>query len=572
MLRLLRFSAAVLCLALLPALPGRADKVTATIRKADVRLQTRVTLRSPRILVGEVLERLSKQSGVSLTADDWSAAGSDAVTVSLRDVPLADAMNALWSLFSYRHMEWDWRRSAVKQQAGQYTYKLARPDYARFQAERLREQVQTDFEAQARELLDALNMPPDQLKEAAKTDKLLNSLLVDGRVAPGLRILASLPPETLLNLLRNQPPLSIPVTELSPEAQKALQASWDWEDARGIGQHLPDGRVVPMPRNSHIGIIVAHSPELVAPALYIETGRGGGQYFGGAWMEDAWRQKMNAEWVQPGEAVDNLAARALVYPRRPPPAADRPHALADYLLRFSDAAQVPLMARIPHDLDSGTSEDTISQLPTAKTIKAFLAGMGKNSPNLQHKWRGGVLLLTCQNWFTQESEDARLPWSEVRRLRDAEAAGDGFLSLDDLAHAAAVLNEAQMKTLGEWLPVMDNAAGWHDFLAFYDKTPEYRPRVLSAKGDDFQYPESLVNAQLGIDTLRVTHPNLRLQIQQKQRAEDKPPAHVILFVVRDDDGVKPINGQGFGYTAHEYQASLKVDEGTPGDKTGSVAK
>ena len=128
------FIAIGLFLALLPAFPSRADEVTAAMRKADARLQTRVTLRSPRILVGEMLERLSRQSGVTLTADADSLTGGDSVAVSLRDVPLADAMNALWSLFSYRHAEWDWRRNAIRGESGRYAYTLARPDYARNRA------------------------------------------------------------------------------------------------------------------------------------------------------------------------------------------------------------------------------------------------------------------------------------------------------------------------------------------------------------------------------------------------------------------------------------------------------
>ena len=196
---------------------------------------------------------------------------------------------------------------------------------------------------------------------------------------------------------------------------------------------------------------------------------------------------------------------------------------------------------------------------------------------MDHKWRGGVLLLTCQNWLVGESEGARLPWPEVKRLRDAEAAGDGFLTLDNIAHAANVLNDAQMTALGEWFPVMANAAQWHDFLAFYDKTPEYHPHVLSAKGDDYQYPESLVNSQLGIDALRVTHPNLRLQIQQRQDVQSKPPMHHLMFVVRDDNGIHPLAGQGFGWAAHEYQARLQVSEKSdtaapPGGRQSGTAK
>ncbi len=574
MLVRLSFAALGLFLLFILAPVSQADEVTAAMRQADTRLQTRITLRSPHILIGELLERLSKQSGVTLAADEWSTVGSDSVTVSLRNVPLADAMNALWSLFSYQHAEWDWQRRAIKGEAGKYTYTLARPDYARFLAERLQEQVQTDFEAQAQELFDALNMPPDQLKEAAKHDLLLSSLLDDGRVGPGMQILASLPPETLQNILQNHQGITIPVSELSPEAQKALNTSWDWEDARGVGQHLPNGKIVPMPRSNQVSISIDSSPNLVAPAVYIDSGRGSGEYFGGAFMQDAWQKKMSAQWMQPGDSAEDLAsARALAAPKKMPPAVDPPHALADYLLRFSDAAQVPLIARIPLTLDAGTPLGTLSQVPKTSDVKAFLAQAQQQPLQMDHKWRGGVLLLACQNWFVGQSEDSRLPWPEVKRLRDAEASGDGFLTLNDMAHAANVLNDAQMQALGEWFPVMTEAAQWHDFLAFYDKTPEYRPRVLSAKGDDWQYQESLVDAQLGIDALRVTHPNLRLQIQQKQDTQRKPPTQEILFVVRDDEGIHPLNGRGFGWEAHEYQASLNVDEGLlTGIKKSGIAK
>ncbi len=575
MLRRLSFIPLALSLTLMPLLPAQADEVTAAMRQADPRLQTRVTLRSPRILVGELLERLSRQSGVALAADDDSTAGSDSVTVSFRDVPLADAMNAFWSLFSYKHMEWEWRRSPVKGDGGKYAYTLARPDYARFQAERLKGEVQADFEAQAKELFAALNMPPDQLKEAAKHDFLLNSMVVDGTVAPGMRVLANLPPGALTALLRGGPPITMPVSQLPPQSRQALEEARAWLAAKYASEHMPEEMIKKgTPEPTEIAITVSRNPDQVAPGLYIDTGLGSGDYFGGGYMEKPWRQKMSAQWMLPQDAADDPAsARALAPAKTPPPAPSQPHALADHLLRLSEAVQVPLIARIPHDLDEITNEGMISQLPAAKTVGAVLDGVGERPVNLQHKWRGGVLLLTCQNWFMDESEDARLPWAEVKRLRDAEAVGDGFLPLGELAHAAAVLSAAQMKRGGEWFPVLNNAAEWHDFLAFYDKTPEYRPRVLSAKGDDFQYPESLVSPPLSVDALRQRYPNLRLRVQQKRNKDEKSPTRAILFVVRDDEGVRPINGRGFTYLSHEYQASLKVDNGTPAsDKTTGAAK
>lgn len=572
MLKRLCFVSLSLFLFSLLSTTSRADEVTATMRKADTRLETRVTLHSPHILIGELLERLSQQSGVPLVADDWSTVGSDSVTVSLRNVPLADAMNAVWSLFSYKHAEWDWRCHPVKGEAGRYTYTLARPDYARFLAEHLQEQVQADFEAQAQELFDALNMPPDQLKEAAKTNLLFSGLLDDGRVRPGMEILASLPPETLQNVLQSHQDFTIPISELSPEAQKAVLTAREWEIADAAKHNISEAALGKV--SDHISISTFSEPDFVAPGLGIDTGWGTGDYFGGGFMQDAWHKKMTARWVDLGDDTDNPAsARALIASKKLAPTGDTRHPLAEYLLRFADAAQVPLIARIPHMMDAWASSGIPSQVPANSTITALLTQAQQGPLQMDHKWRGGVLLMTCQNWFVGQSEGARLPWAEVKRLRDTEASGDGFLSLDDMAHAADVLNDAQMRALNEWFPVMTNVAQWHDFLAFYDKTPEYHSRVLSAKGDDWQLPESLVNAQLNIDALRVTHPNLRLQIQQRQDTESKPPLHHIRLVVRDDDGVHPLAGQGFGWEAHEYQKSLQVDDGaTAKSQKTSAAK
>ncbi len=552
---------------------SRADEVTASMRQSDPRLQTRITIRSPRILIGELLERLSKQSGVTLTADDLSAAGSDPVTVSLHDVPLADAMNAVWSLFSYQHAEWNWRRRPIIGQPGQYTYTLTRPDYARYLAEHLQEQVQADFEAQAQELFDALDMTPDQLKEAAKNSPAVAGFLEDGTVRPGIEILASLPPETLQNILQSHQPLVVPISELPPQAQQEVADARNWEIDAAAKQGYPASALgKPADR---LSIFSSSDPSFIAPSLTIDTGWIGGGSFGGSYMQDDWQKKMNAQWMQPGDAADDpVSSRTLKAFTEMPPAGRNPaYPMADYLLRFADAAQVPLLARIPQTLENGTVPVLLSQLPAEKTIKAFLAAQAKQQGiMLASKWRSGVLLLTCQNWFLGQSETSRLPWAEVKRLRDAEAAGDGFLTLGDMAHAADVLNDAQMQALGEWFPVMASAAPWHDLLAFYDKNPEYRPRVLSAKGDDWQAPENLVNAQLNIDALRVNNPNLRLQIRQTQRMDNKPPMHEIGFVVRDNDGTHPLGGQGFGWEAHEYQRSLQVDEGTAtaGKKTGAA--
>ena len=158
--------------------------------------------------------------------------------------------------------------------------------------------MQTDFEAQAQQLFTALDLPPDRLKEVAEHDFLLSSMAVDGRVGPGMRVLAGLPPGALTALLRGGLPISMPVSQLPPQSQKALEEARAWLAAEFARQGVPDEMIkkgTPVP--TQISIYVSRDPEQVAPGLYIDTGMGSGDYFGGGYMEVPWRQKMSADWM-----------------------------------------------------------------------------------------------------------------------------------------------------------------------------------------------------------------------------------------------------------------------------------
>ena len=80
---------------------AHAGPLSEAERKQDPRLEKRVTLLAPRrYYLGELLETLSEQTGVSLSASDRDGAAGELVLVRLQDVPLFEVMNALWSLVS----------------------------------------------------------------------------------------------------------------------------------------------------------------------------------------------------------------------------------------------------------------------------------------------------------------------------------------------------------------------------------------------------------------------------------------------------------------------------------------
>jgi hypothetical protein len=530
----------------------RADALTPAMRSQDARLQTHVTLQSPRMLVGELLERLSKQSGVTVTANDWSTAGSDDVAVSLTNVPLDDAMDALWSLFSYNNAEWEWRRSG---RPGAYTYQLFRPSTARSLPDQLHEQVQADFEAQTQKLIDALSMPQDQLQEAAKHDRLLDSLLTDGRVRPGMQIFADLPPEQQQSILQGSDEYRINVSQMPPDDQNLVNQMWTWENntiAKDTGRPTDPPLV---PKHTQIRIFAVGDAGQTAPALYLDAGQGGGQYSGGEWLEDDWQKQMHTKWMMPGDTdIDPLPNQMPAPFVWPTPVATEGHALTANLLKEADTARVSMIVRIP-----AASDSIVDPIKTGTSIADFFKIAGTDPFDLDHKWHNDILLVTCQNWFVNAHEGARVPWAEVVRLRDTEAkSATGILPLSSLARAAYLLNNAQLHTLSAWFPVMENVANYREFLAYLDQSPDYWPHLLSAQGDDFVHPQELLADQLSIGQLLQQGVNLRLRLRDTQITSFGRPTQEIMIEVLNNASRKLMGGQGFAYTGHEYASQLQV--------------
>lgn len=103
-----------------------------------------MTVQASRITVGELLDKITVQTRVQVSASEEDGAADPLLCVFLRDTPLADVMDALWSLNSYQGETRRWVRS---EQQGTYLYTLYRPARTRDFAKRMRDRVQTAYEA-----------------------------------------------------------------------------------------------------------------------------------------------------------------------------------------------------------------------------------------------------------------------------------------------------------------------------------------------------------------------------------------------------------------------------------------
>ena len=463
--------------------PARSVPMTVEMRQQDPRLEKRVTLIAPHIFIGELLEDLSKQSGVMLTNGDDDESGDPQVMITVRNAPLGDVLAALCSLVSYQKAEWEWSRSGS---AGNFTYQLTQPPTARTLAARLRAQVQKEFEDQTHEMLNALKMSPNELNAAAKDNPLLQSMAdgKDNRVKPGFQIMAdSLAPDMLEAVLQGEQSVQIPISQLSPAAQAFANSQWQWELAHGAKTQKMDGTWVPMAAPQNAVIEVQRFGSNIAPTLVLDIGFGSGGYSGGAWMEKAWEKKVSDLWMLPGDITDNFQMAFVPRDKTRVRVASESQGFTELGAKMDAlAADAPLnlIARLPHDENFGSSE--ARNQPYSKSVAAFLKSAEDEMPHLRYKWHDNILLLTYPAWFVDETPDTIVPWTFVKHLRAQEMAEGGYLSLADFEEAAQKLNVGQLKTLGERVPVLKSVAVCHDFLLQMARSPSLAARMTSADG------------------------------------------------------------------------------------------
>lgn len=566
-----RFTCTVLFLAayLLFSPSSFCAPISKTMRAEDHRLEKRVTIFASRVYVGELLEEWSRQTGVTVSASDRDGASGEQVTVFLKDVPLAQAMNALYSLVSYQQAKWHWSRSSNERKGpGKYRYQLLRPAAARNLAASLRAAVQEDFEAQSGTLLAALNMTPEERREVARRNPEAGALMQSERIMAGLSVFATaLSPEARRRVLQGyeQPPVK--VSDL-PEAVRSFVRSV-WEQGQWKRKNR-DGEWEPIPEPTWIQFSASREAGQIAPSLYIfmET-IGGYGYLGGTPLEKKWQQKISDGWMLSDDAANNAASNVnLKEPEKQPLLQNQnenlyPLVLLRRLKEVSDAAPLSLMARLPLSgkRASVSIPDNLRKSPYRQTVQAFLEALADNPPYLRHKWREGILLLSDPVALLEDVEEARVPWVAVKELRAAQkAAQGGLLSVVEQFDAARRLTQPQLQRLSnDEFPQLRNAALWYDLFRRLERSPEIMQRLQTESGA----PLSLIATALR------TNPHIEPLLENPKAAyarlitkyDEKHPGVKLLYLRLFTQEGTPIE-RGFGFAI----------ESVPADGVGAVRR
>ncbi len=512
--------------------PTRIYDHPAVLRKEDKRLEQVVSADRPWVYLGELLEALSEQSGVSVTASDADGAAGEEMTAVLEAMPLADVMDNLTALLSHKGARWQWRREGDGSKGKPFVYRLMRPANAvGAYAEAMKAQIQADFEKDAEVMIAGLDMTPEELKQKAKQHPHVEYLISGKSTRMGVQAFRDgFTPEERQKIIQGLDAKVVPLKDLSPSGLKLK------DYMLGQFQSLNPGNVY---RVEAASFGVGQDSNGI-PSLWIGFGDlGAWSYLGSKSLEISTLAKAVKKWTHSGEEASSpVESRTLP---KSDPIVDK-DGVEQYLRRLRYIATeggVSILARLQRD----RGRSTTSVEPWTWTLGEYLSN-NDLAYGLMRKWRKTsdgkpVLLIEYVAWYKQDTDPVtpRVPWETIKRLRAARDTNTNASLFTATLGVASTLNPAQMLLLvrGEF-PVIQKAQldqeSWFGALAIWvTEKPDRMKQVLSAQGvalDELPFNKIFL-APVGMEN---TAARLRIVIN-----DDKSVKEAYRIEVLDGDGV-----------------------------------
>jgi hypothetical protein len=459
------------------------------MRASDARLDTAVTLDTDRMCLGEVLEKVSAQTGVSISIPAEDLSSGVPITCHVQKIPLVNFMNSIWSLVGFSKATWQITSDA---QHNTRSYQLLPTALARALAERLNREADRYSADLVALLLKMHAMTPKERQ--ANVHRLAQAMLSANDAAAKnyvddptttehfwamIGVFATiLTPEQQVQVLKGGT-ISLPLNNLNADTQTLLHASTghSYTERNGVrieeepadtvrfsysqyspGNKYRDGNKQHMIKNLSIGVGNAHS--------FVS-----GTYLGG--LELGVKALAYAGWILPGDLRHGETENQIVssLPELPEDTLWRHAPAFDLLLtQLAEAQKVSYIAVVP---DEANNQITLS---VGKSAQQCLEDL-RSQANLMHKWRDGVLLCNYPVWFY--GDDAQYPYAVVKRLRESKRRNAGRpLTLPNIADDVITLTAVQMTRLAKEFPQIDDNRIKRPIFVFYKKYPG----ILSEEG------------------------------------------------------------------------------------------
>lgn len=383
-----------------PAEPGAVGRLPRGKKKISVRQEY--------LVLGELLEMLTLQSGVPLALhknDGW--ASGIPMTASLHDQELPVVLSALEELFTHRFNSAEWRPGGENEKG--YLLRFGRS--AELAADVVLQEKLELVKREARELHRLSLLPAEaRAAQAANNPNLSVPALATSRSIDLLSGLSAAELETALS----GTPVQIPWERLTPagRAYSSLPTG---------GGRDPNEIPRPGPRTFQ-----AKLSQSLRPGFYVSNVDGrAASLAGGPLHDEPWLRRNAGGWMTPGDPEARGVMEGLKRPddeSKPLPARTVPR----WLIAMTDRYDRDFIAEYDRPLGRATTGGAVEMRDWKRTLGVTVFRL-----RLMAKDDGPILLLRTAQSLESRRRDT-VPWPLTRQLRASVATDNGFLSLDAL--------------------------------------------------------------------------------------------------------------------------------------------
>jgi hypothetical protein len=455
--------------------------------REDSRLKQEVTISRQRVYIGELVQILSEQTGISLQADGKDGAADQILTVFADKTPVVDMMNSIWSLLSYNGATYRWVRDGDGKQTP-YSYRLIRPEAAQKFPATIRQRIQEDMMRNIEDAVQHVDKSGDELDEVIQKNPIMEYLR-DTRMKQALEGMGELTTaEERANLL-NGDYRSIKgnlrefaVDKLSPAMKNYVDKEMEFR--RSLNPHLQ----IYSPTNFYLTYKLS-GPSLT-PNLSVVFGDkqmvSGNTVMGGKLVENRWQDELFDLWTLPGDEtasdkegtkISDAELKEDVGKRPENPSPFEPRLKGSttgkeallHLREFHRRTKIPVVARL--------WEQTFLPDPKGLTIAEFLKPLSRNRQ--VYKWRDGTLIITYFGHL--QRDDLVVPWKAHEFIITERAKDPGRkLSLAAICELMSTLTDDHLKLLDEQYnqKFYTTIIGYRDLFAPIHRRPEVIARLV----------------------------------------------------------------------------------------------
>jgi hypothetical protein len=418
MMRLSRQCFVGLWLAFSLAVSTSAAASTSPDLDSDARLSAPVTLSRSRMLVGELLEQLSQETGVTLEAAERSGPiGGYELALSVSSRPAREVMTAIRELYSAPPDRWYWERRGTGRSTRYILHNTVSP--AALQRAR-REAIDGYLLSKLQKRVAFLALSEADRAKAAANDPEL--ALLNRPLSAGLTsFTARLSPEQTQRVIQGER-FTIPLEAFTPE-QRAFVAE------------LFQKSNLPPPADGGFPVSRARV-ERFEDTIMVNLGPLGAiGIVGGTPLLKELHARASSSWSA-SEPSTRQKSEVI-------PAPGVPHTPEELALRFDRPdrilARLSRLSRRDFIYDRRPGTDQIGSMSRlAGTLEEVLANL--RQLGLTGRISGEMLLFRPSDWQAFDGTQA-CPWSVVRELRGIAADRRGYFDLEGLLKLSTLTKE-----------------------------------------------------------------------------------------------------------------------------------